>query len=328
MQSLRVARNLQMSVLAIGITLATIIPSAILAEENRDNSFTEEDVRDLFWKGIDEAKAGRFPATQNELEKLLDTDPAFLPTKMCLEVIKEVSSNKINKEEAIRLFNSFDYTSDDEINQKAIPELNKVVTNSPKSSLVYCFRGLFYYGAKKFDEAIADFNQAIQKNPRNSSAYHGLADTYKARSEYDQAIVNYSQAIKLEPKNAWVYHSHAELLAKKGQYQEAISDYTIAINLRPQNPWFYLHRGSAYKKISQHEKALADYIKVTDMYGDDFYWVFRRQANLYKKLGCREEAEKAMEAYKQRYYFRRAMPGGQLADIEDKIEDILEEEDE
>jgi tetratricopeptide (TPR) repeat protein len=214
--------------------------------------------------GIEYAVQGRFEEARLEFEKVLKIDPSFESARIALELIQDVTDQKIKKETAIHHFKADGYIIKRQWDE-AIAECDKALNINHKFAMGYVDRGIAHVGKREYGRAISDFNKAIEINPRLSGFYLSRGIVYSYKGEYDKAISDFNKTIDLNPKAAMGYYSRGLAYQGKGEYDKAISDFDKAIDLNPREAMFYRSRGAAWHYKGDYERAVADYTKASDV---------------------------------------------------------------
>ncbi|MBW1769819.1 MAG: tetratricopeptide repeat protein [Deltaproteobacteria bacterium] len=215
-------------------------------------------------EGIEYAVQGNFSEARLEFEKVLKIDPSFESARIALELIENVTDQKIKKETAIHHFKADGYIIERQWDE-AIAECDKALEINHKFAMAYIDRGIASVGKREYGRAISDFNKAIEINPTLPGFYLSRGIVYSYKGEYDKAISDFDKTIDLNPKAAMGYYSRGLACQGKGEYDKAISDFDKAIGLNPKEAMFYRSRGAAWHYKGDYERAVADYTKASDM---------------------------------------------------------------
>ncbi|MBW2565544.1 MAG: tetratricopeptide repeat protein [Deltaproteobacteria bacterium] len=215
-------------------------------------------------EGIEYAVQGNFSEARLEFEKVLKIDPSFESARIALELIENVTDQKIKKETAIHHFKADGYIIERQWDE-AIAECDKALEINHKFAMAYIDRGIASVGKREYGRAISDFNKAIEINPTLPGFYLSRGIVYSYKGEYDKAISDFDKTIDLNPKAAMGYYSRGLAYQGKGEYDKAISDFDKAIGLNPKEAMFYRSRGAAWHYKGDYERAVADYTKASDM---------------------------------------------------------------
>ena len=185
--------------------------------------------------GIEHAVQGKFEEARLEFEKVLRIDPSFESARIALELIENVTDQKIKKETAILHFKADGCIIKRQWDE-AIAECDKALEINHKFAMAYIDRGIAYVGKREYGRAIADFNKAIEINPRLPGFYLSRGIVYSYKGEYDKAISDFDKAIDLNPKEAMFYRSRGAAWHYKGDYERAVADYTKASDMTRRYP--------------------------------------------------------------------------------------------
>ena len=141
-------------------------------------------------KGVDYASQGKFTEARKEFEKALEVAPSFGPAQRALNIIKDVTDQKIANQGAINYFKGIAHALKGQ-HEQAIPYYNKAIEINPGFASAYCSRGVsFAEGARQYDEAISDYNKALEINPGFAKAIALRGYAYYSKGEYDKAWVD------------------------------------------------------------------------------------------------------------------------------------------
>jgi len=196
------------------------------AQEERKNAWRR------YHKGLEYATQGKFKEAKKEFERSLKIDEFYTSAIESLRAIKNVITQKIERETAIHLFKGISF-ADIAKQDQAIEEFTKAIEISPRFVDAYLFRGLSYDVRRQYDQAIKEFTKAIEINPRNAKAYNTRGFTYRKMDLYDLAIKDYTKSIEINPSDVTTYINRGLVYDNKGQRDQAVKDYTKAIEINP-----------------------------------------------------------------------------------------------
>jgi tetratricopeptide (TPR) repeat protein len=147
-------------------------------------------VNECTTKGVDYASQGKFKEARTEFEKALKVAPSFGPAQRALNIIEDVTDQKIASQTAINYFKGIAHAIKGQ-HAQAIPYYNKAIEINPRFASAYFSRGVaFAEGKGQYDEAISDYNQAIEINPKFAKAIALRGYAYYSKGEYDKAWVD------------------------------------------------------------------------------------------------------------------------------------------
>ena len=148
-------------------------------------------------KGVDYASQGKFTEARSEFERALKAAPSFGPAQRALNIIEDVTDQKIASQSAVNYFKGIAHAIKGQHDQ-AIPYYNKAIEINPRFASAYFSRGVaFAEGKRQYDEAISDYNKAIEINPRFAKAIALRGYAYYSKEEYDKAWVDVHRAQSL-----------------------------------------------------------------------------------------------------------------------------------
>lgn len=98
--------------------------------------------------------------------------------------------------------------------------------------------GIFYYGAKRYDEAFKTFREAQARDPKTYGAWYQIGKTAGlARGNYDEGIASLKQYLAFtdvpdsQPTAAWAHFRLGNIYEYQGHKDDARAEYQLARNL-------------------------------------------------------------------------------------------------
>jgi tetratricopeptide (TPR) repeat protein len=213
---------------------------------------------------------------------------------------------------------------------KAMDDLDKVVSLEPKNERNYLLRGIIYSneaqsinpsdqgtpvpstsvatgtgaaGAaligmlvdsqmrkNRFAKAIENFTEAIRLNPQTSEAYAARGNVYYFKKDYELAIKDYSEVIRINPLVPDFYLVRGVIYVIQKNYESALKDYNEAIRLKPDHETAYFLRGEMHFTRKDYQLAVDDYSEAIRLNSNNFL-TYQRRWIAYKKLGQKDLAE-------------------------------------
>ena len=204
-----------------------------------------------YGQGLNYAIEGKFEEAKVEFEKALEVDPHNMPTKLNLQLTKDVINRKIKKETAIVMFTGIGVSEVGGF-YEAIKCFSEAIANNPNYASAYSCRGLAYNAEGKYDEAISDFNKALNIDPKDVVAYTNRVDAYDNKGKFELAITDLNKAIEISPESAELYYNIAVIYVKVGRKKEAIESYKNFIEYAPSIYASYIER--VKKRIKELEQ--------------------------------------------------------------------------
>ncbi|MEJ2364274.1 MAG: tetratricopeptide repeat protein [Deltaproteobacteria bacterium] len=138
-------------------------------------------------RGVNYASQGKFTEARSEFEKALKVAPSFGPAQRALNIIEDVTDQKIASQSAINYFKGIAHAIKGQHDQ-AIPYYTRAIEISPRFANAYFSRGVaLAEGRRQYDKAISDYNKAIEINPGFGKAIALRGFAYYSKGEYDKA---------------------------------------------------------------------------------------------------------------------------------------------
>jgi len=218
-------------------------------------------------KGLEYGSRGKFKEAKEEFGKALKGSKfqeGRVATLQCLEIIKDVTEQKLKGKTAIHFFKGGSYAHKGRIDQ-AIMEYTRAIETNPSFAVAYNSRGLVYSVKGQYDKALKDFTTALTINPRFAAAYTARASIYVVKGRYEKAIIDLTRAIEINPRLAVAYTSRGLVYFFKEQYDDAIIDFTKALEMNPSLGAIYTNRANAYYSKGRYGAAWEDVKKAQDL---------------------------------------------------------------
>ena len=162
--------------------------------------------------------------------------------------------------------------------ESAIADLSEAISLNPDDAMARYYRGLAYGELDILDLAIGDLNEVIRLTPDNFDAFRARGDCYRYKREYDRAVSDYDTAINLDPEDAASYRGRGSAHRMKHDFDLAIHDLNTAISLDSVDPFAYRFRGDAYFAKGNLDEAIADFDATLKLAPEDEV-AYRRRAN-------------------------------------------------
>ncbi len=140
--------------------------------------------------------------------------------------------------------------------QALFSEALQLLTEFPRSSMLYNMTGTANQAFGKLDEAVVAYKKAISLKPDSAEVYNNMGNTLKAQSKLDEAVVAYKKAIGLKPDSAEFYNNIGNTLKAQSKLDEAVVAYKKAININSDIPEIYNNLGIALREQSKLEEAV------------------------------------------------------------------------
>lgn len=158
---------------------------------------------------------------------------------------------------------------------EAIVDANKAIVLNPYDAIAYCNRGIIYGRHGNYDEAMADFNRAIELNSDDDMVYlYNRGIIYGRLGKYHEAMADFNRVIELNKNYIDAYINSGAVHCGLGSYNDAIADCNKALELNPGSASAYTNRGAAYNLLGRYDDAIADFNKALDLnpyYTDEYH---------------------------------------------------------
>ncbi|MEX2263413.1 MAG: tetratricopeptide repeat protein [Bryobacteraceae bacterium] len=169
------------------------------------------------------------------------------------------------------------------------------------SDAIYAL-GRIYYQQSRYAAAVEQFQKVLRLDPKSYRAWDNLGLAYEALNEFDKATQHYLKALDLvhkdHPEYDWAYANLANLLMKKGDYRQAFNLAAEAAERNPNSARNYYLTAKALVSLERMETSvrwLKRSIELDSNYAEPRYLL----AQVYRKLGQREEAERQLKAFRE-----------------------------
>lgn len=180
----------------------------------------------------------------------------------------------------------------------AIYFFSKAASWDDRSEEAHRMLGFAYLNAGRFDEAEQSLSKAIEIYPENFSAYSNKALLYFSKRDFARCIAYADTAVKFKENTTEAYYYAALSYLNQNQAYPAIDRLEKALQHGGQIPEFYYYLGKAYDMINNAEKSAAAYEACLSV-NRNFVQAWGDLANAYSKLGMTQQAEQAMQQYRQ-----------------------------
>jgi tetratricopeptide (TPR) repeat protein len=171
---------------------------------------------------------------------------------------------------------------DSELQDRAVPYLNRAIALNPNDPTAYLYRSRTSSWINNFAKALQDLNLAIKLKADYSDAYADRGNAYVALKQYPKAYADFEKAFILNPKDTNAMGQKAKLEDENGKHKEAVADYSRIIAIEPGLSWPHVQRGIAYESLKDFPKATADYTILCEKYPKNYEY-FELRGNAYLK---------------------------------------------
>jgi len=181
--------------------------------------------------------------TSRERKEQVKIDPAQAENLRALGYLAsdnsktaESGEDLIDPKDKIQVANSLHqalvYLEEDRY-EDAIPLLERVVKDEPRSSTGHLELGRSLIHVKRYDEALPVLQNAVEKMPSSGMAHFELGLAFVKTGQWQQALPEFQAAVANSPKSAQLHFYVAAVLTKLKRTQEATKDYETALEIDP-----------------------------------------------------------------------------------------------
>ena len=216
-----------------------------------------------------------YPVAKVWMEKAVDMDAGFLLAHKWRGVI---CGEMAQYEEAIRSFDA-------------------AIRLDPMNADLYVRRAKMSSALGRSDEALRDLLFASEQDPTAKRTLMYLGDVYAKADNAEKALACYDKAIAADAKYDDAYARKAMLLLKLKRVDEALAAIDLAIKVSTYKPErFWLQKGSVLEAAGRDAESVDCYVRARTL-APRMSDAWRREALILKKLGRKDDAGKAAQAY-------------------------------
>jgi tetratricopeptide (TPR) repeat protein len=148
--------------------------------------------------------------------------------------------------------------------RETIESLSARIASDGSNPLLYDQRAKIYLLDRQFDKALTDINKAITLSPKNLPFYITLSDIYLLAGQTKNCEESLQKALQIDPKNNEAILRLAKLHLVVRDYKATFEDLKRAIANDPINPQAYFTRAIALLEKGDTLRALDDLRKAVD----------------------------------------------------------------
>ena len=161
-----------------------------------------------------------------------------------------------------------------------------LVSENPKSNLVYIARGIVKLNQNDFQGAVDDFNISISLDSTYEDSYYNIALAYSRIGNYGDALKNYNRTIAINPKHEFAFNNRGYLKSTKGDFKGALDDYNNAIALCPTYEMAYINRGLLkLNNLGDNSGAILDFNYIVSNIKKNNVGFYGRVSDAYYNIG-------------------------------------------
>ena len=178
--------------------------------------------------------------------------------------------------------------------KKALPFLEKATILQKDKVDAFTAYGFALDKTGAQDKAIEILNKALTIEPNNIQALSNLGLIYDARKDWQKCDEIYEKALAVDSNNVLILNNYAYSLSERGiQLSRALKMSLKAVKAEPENSSYLDTLGWIYFMMGKYDEAQKWISKSLEI--EESYDVLDHQAEIYLKLGKKEEALKAWE---------------------------------
>jgi tetratricopeptide (TPR) repeat protein len=95
------------------------------------------------------------------------------------------------------------------------------VKKSPYKARAHYTLGVYYFRAKRYEEAFREYNIALKLKPIYPEAYYRLGEYYFSLRDVEKSIANYKKALQINPEFFEAYLNLGSVYVAARQYKNA-----------------------------------------------------------------------------------------------------------
>lgn len=177
--------------------------------------------------------------------ELMSQLKGFVTVKREVEMTGDQTVDQVLMTE--KAFDRFDNEARDAINNeqfsKALPALQKLVSNYPQDAALHFNLGLAYAGLQQEEKALAEAGKAAQLDPQfanSNNQVEGMLLRERGQNalksqDFTAAADAFEKWARLDPKNDRAYYGLALAYGHQGKFPQVLAAVDKALELSPQN---------------------------------------------------------------------------------------------
>lgn len=167
---------------------------------------------------------------------------------------------------------------------KALRDVDRIMTIKPDSAFVFFYKGLVQTKARQYKEAFISFNVADSLNPLNPETLINIATIHYFQNDLEKASTVLLQAMDLNSADPNISNLLSLINLKRKQYLAALIEVNRALDAVPDEPYFLNNRGFVYLEMDSLELALED-INRSILLNPKNGWAYRNKGIYFLKKG-------------------------------------------
>ncbi len=202
----------------------------------------------LYYKGVAETQAGRYPQADSTFNRLLKSHPKFdegVAARGRLNLLRgDTVAALADADRAIALNRTLlnpwlmkaQIHADRREWQDALKEMDEAILIRPEQPEFYLNRAYMRYNDDNFFGAMADYNYALQIEPEYIPALFNRALLRLEVKDLERSADDFTEVLRLQPRNFHALYNRGLVRLELGQYRKALEDFKA---IATQYPRFY-----------------------------------------------------------------------------------------
>ena len=265
--------------------------------------------QDLYARGMQAARQGKYQQALQELHRAIDLHPEFAKAHAGLGTIYLQLGDFAASEEAFKRALRITpgllhaeanlaavYTKTERF-EEAIRIYQNLIREHPASIQVWLGIASAYQRADRFEEAIEAYRESLKRSPNLAAAMTNLASCYEAVEDEAQAIRYYKAALAVEPNLPMANGNLGAIYQKQGELDKALPLLEIAVRQNPQFTAARYYLGLVLTKKREFQRAVTEYQQVIAQQRDHVGAYYNLAQALFR-LKKTDEGKRAMEHYR------------------------------
>lgn len=146
--------------------------------------------------------------------------------------------------------------------EKAIEELNYILTENPKHSTVLLTRGYNYLSIRDYEKANEDFTLVIELMPNSLAGLRGKAIALEALDRRKEALSFYDKALEIDPEDADSLVGRSRLRMSDNNMEAAERDLTSVLESMPDSIQALYMRAQVNMHSGKLDQAISDFNEI------------------------------------------------------------------
>jgi tetratricopeptide (TPR) repeat protein len=192
----------------------------------------------------------------------------------------------------------------------------KLALLDPQSPRVHQMLAERYLGWGQFPQAASEYQTAIQLAPSLPDLHLGLGDTYTRMLDWPHAVNEYHKTLELARGSLEARAELGHAYVKLGEWQLAVTELSQIPSDAPRAAAAKLDLANAEDQLGETRQAITDLLPFANAdRNGDIHW---RLAAFYRKLGDRQHANEAMQAFQELRAADLAVSHNEIQALEDE----------